>query len=62
MKKVDLVKVLELFRYLQNYQSYGLGGAILLSTGNGNGPRSCLTPNSGSVKKVDLVKVLKLFS
>ena len=38
MKKVDLVKALELFRYLQNYQSYGLGSAILLSTGNGNGP------------------------
>lgn len=62
VRKVDLVKALELFRYLQNYRSYELGCVILLSTGNRNGPRSCLTPYLESVKKVDIVKVLKLFS
>ena len=35
---------------------------ILLPTGNGSSPRSCLAPESWSVKKVDIVKVLKLFS
>ena len=61
-EKVDLVIALELFRYLQLYQSYGLQSGILFSTGNRNGPRSCLTPDLGSAKKVDIVKVLKLFS
>ena len=61
-EKVDLVIALEFFRYLQLYQSYGLQSGILFSTRNGNGHRSCLTPDLGSAKKVDIVKVLKLFS
>ena len=62
MKKVDIVKALEIFNYPQNYQSYVLGSGIVLSTGNGSGPWSCLATDSCSVKKVGTVKVLKLFS
>ena len=51
-EKVDLVIALEFFRYLQLYQSYGLQSGILFSTGNRNGPRSCLTPDLGSAKKL----------
>ena len=39
-----------------------LGSGIVLSTGNGGSPRSCLATDSWSVKKVGIVKVLKLFS
>ena len=60
--KNDLVKSLELFRYLQNYQSYGLGSGILLSNGTANSPWSCPTPGSRSVNKINIAKVLKLFS
>ena len=62
VKNVDLVNALKLFRYLQNYQSYGLGSVILRSTRSWNCPWSCLGPDLWSVRKVDLVKVLELFS
>ena len=39
-----------------------LGSGIVLSTGNGSVPWSCLATDSCSVKKVGTVKVLKLFS
>ena len=61
-EKVDLVKALELFRYLQNYQSYGLGSGILLSNGTANSPWSCPTPGSRSGENINIAKVLKLFS
>ena len=62
VKNVDLVKALELFRYMQNFQSYGLGSGILLSTWTENSPWSCLIPESRSVKKVIIAKALELFS
>ena len=37
-EKVDIVKALELFNYLKNYQSYVIGSGILLPTGNRSSP------------------------
>ena len=61
MRKVDLLKVLELFYYPQNYQMYGLERGILLPLGNGNMPDHVWHPIGDQRKKVDLVKGLGLF-